>query len=160
TLTALAVGFAIIVFKITIPMRLGLAMELVVAIMLILLGLGAFASVVQLAMRRIAGKPAAVDRLLVHSHAHGHGFGPHRHLHVHINWGEHDCSKQIALHHDHSLQAEALSSFTIRRPLLRSFGVGVAHGLAGSAAIALLVLSAIPQPLWATLYLGIFCLGT
>jgi hypothetical protein len=34
------------------------------------------------------------------------------------------------------------------------------HGLAGSAAIALLVLSAIPQPLWATLYLAIFCLGT
>ena len=54
----------------------------------------------------------------------------------------------------------ALSSFAIRRPLLSSFSVGLVHGLAGSAAIALLVLSAIPQPLWATLYLGIFCLGT
>jgi len=160
TLTVLSVGFAIIVFKIAIPIRLGLAMELVVAIALILLGLGAFASVVQLAVRRIAGKPAAPHRPLVHSHAHGHGFGPHRHLHVHIDRGEHDCSKQIALHHGHSLPADALSSFAIRRPLLRSFGVGLAHGLAGSAAIALLVLSAIPQPLWATLYLGIFCLGT
>jgi high-affinity nickel-transport protein len=34
------------------------------------------------------------------------------------------------------------------------------HGLAGSAAIALVVLSAIPQPLWATAYLAIFCIGT
>jgi len=159
-LTVLTVGFAIIVFKIAIPIRLGLVMEFVVAIVLILLGLGAFAGVVQLAVRRIAGKPAAADRPLVHSHAHGHGLTAHRHSHVHIDCGEHDCSEQIALHHDRSLPAEALSSFAIRRPLLRSFSVGLAHGLAGSAAIALLVLSAIPQPLWATVYLGIFCLGT
>ncbi len=66
----------------------------------------------------------------------------------------------VALNHEHSLPAGALSSFAIRRPLLRSFVVGLVHGLAGSAAIALLVLSAIPQPLWATLYLAIFCLGT
>jgi len=43
---------------------------------------------------------------------------------------------------------------------MRSFGVGLIHGLAGSAAIALLVLSAIPRPLWATLYLAVFCIGT
>ena len=53
-----------------------------------------------------------------------------------------------------------MSGFAVRRPLLRAFGVGLVHGLAGSAAIALLVLSAIPQPLWATLYLVIFCVGT
>jgi high-affinity nickel-transport protein len=53
-----------------------------------------------------------------------------------------------------------MSSFAVRRPLLRSFGIGLVHGLAGSAAIALLVLGAIPEPLWATLYLAIFCLGT
>ena len=51
-------------------------------------------------------------------------------------------------------------SFAARSPLLRSFSVGLVHGLAGSAAIALLVLAAIPQPLWATLYLAVFCLGT
>jgi hypothetical protein len=53
-----------------------------------------------------------------------------------------------------------LPSFAARRPLLRSFAVGLVHGLAGSAAIALLVVSAIPSPLWATLYLAIFCVGT
>ena len=38
--------------------------------------------------------------------------------------------------------------------------VGVMHGLAGSAAIALLVLSTIREPKWAILYLLIFGLGT
>ena len=161
TLTVLAVGAAIIVFKIAIPIRLGLAMEFAVAIVLILLGLGAFAGFVQLVARRIAGTPLPVDRpLVVHSHAHGHGFGPHRHPHVHPDSREHHNSEQVALHHEHSPPAGTWSSFAIRRPLLRSFGVGLVHGLAGSAAIALLVLSAIPQPLWATLYLAIFCFGT
>jgi High-affinity nickel-transport protein len=161
TLTVLAVGAAIIIFKIAIPIRLGLAMEFAVAIVLILLGLGAFASLVQLVVKRIAGKPRAVDQpLVVHSHSHGHGFRPHRHPHVHLDPGEYHGSEQLALNHEHSLSAGALSSFAIRRPLLRSFVVGLVHGLAGSAAIALLVLSAIPQPLWATLYLAIFCLGT
>jgi hypothetical protein len=161
TLTVLAVGAAIIVFKIAIPIRLGLAMEFAVAIVLILLGLGAFASFIQLVARRIVGTPLAVDRpLVVHSHAHGHGFGPHRHPHVHLDSSEQHGSEQVALNHEHGLPAGAMSSFAVRRPLLRSFGIGLVHGLAGSAAIALLVLGAIPEPLWATLYLAIFCLGT
>ena len=160
TLTVLAVGAAIIIFKIAIPIRLGLAMEFAVAIVLILLGLGAFASLIRLVVWRITGTPLAVDQpLVVHSHTHGHGFGPHRHPHVHSDSSGH-VSEQVPLHHEHSLPAGALSSFAIRRPLLRSFAVGLVHGLAGSAAIALLVLSAIPQPLWATLYLAIFGLGT
>jgi len=161
TLTVLAVGAAIIIFKIAIPIWLGLGMEFAVATVLILLGLGAFASLVQLVVRRIAGTPLAVDQpIVVHSHAHGHGFGPRRHLHVHPSSGEDHGSDLVAPNHEHRLPAGALSSFAMRRPLLRSFVVGLVHGLAGSAAIALLVLSAIPQPLWATLYLAIFCLGT
>jgi hypothetical protein len=160
TLTVLAVGAAIIIFKIAIPIRLGLAMEFAVAIVLVLLGLGAFASIVQLLVMRIAGRPLAVDRPLVHSHTHGHGFGPHRHPHVHRDPGEQHDADLVALHHEHTGPTGALASFAVRRPLLRSFGVGLVHGLAGSAAIALLVLSAIPQPLWATFYLAIFCLGT
>ena len=145
TLTVLAVGAAIIVFKIAIPIRLGLAMEFAVAIVLILLGLGAFASFIQLVARRIVGTPLAVDRpLVVHSHAHGHGFGPHRHPHVHLDSSEQHGSEQVALNHEHGLPAGAMSSFAVRRPLLRSFGIGLVHGLAGSAAIALLVLGAIP----------------
>jgi high-affinity nickel-transport protein len=43
---------------------------------------------------------------------------------------------------------------------LRPFIVGVVHGLAGSAAVALLVLPIIRDPLWAVAYLLIFGLGT
>lgn len=42
------------------------------------------------------------------------------------------------------------------RPLV----IGIVHGLAGSAAVALLVLSTIHSPLWATLYLLVFGAGT
>jgi high-affinity nickel-transport protein len=38
--------------------------------------------------------------------------------------------------------------------------VGIVHGLAGSAAVALLVLSTIREPKWAVLYLLVFGLGT
>ena len=43
---------------------------------------------------------------------------------------------------------------------LRPLFVGLVHGLAGSAAVALLVLSTIREPKWAVLYLLIFGVGT
>ena len=48
------------------------------------------------------------------------------------------------------------SLYVLIRPLL----VGVVHGLAGSAAVALLVMSAIGDPNWALVYLVVFGLGT
>jgi len=47
-------------------------------------------------------------------------------------------------------------SYQIFRPLV----IGLVHGLAGSAAVALLVLSTIRSPLWAIAYLLIFGIGT
>jgi high-affinity nickel-transport protein len=49
-----------------------------------------------------------------------------------------------------------ISSYRLARPLI----VGVVHGLAGSAAVALLVLAAITTPLWSVAYLVIFGIGT
>jgi len=46
--------------------------------------------------------------------------------------------------------------FDHRRPLI----IGTVHGLAGSAAVAILVLAAIPQTLWAFAYLVVFGVGT
>lgn len=47
------------------------------------------------------------------------------------------------------------------RPLAsRAFVVGMAHGLAGSAAVALLMLATVPDPRWAVAYLLIFGFGT
>jgi hypothetical protein len=152
TLTVLLVGAAIIVFKIAIPARLGLAMEFAVAVVLIMLGIGSAAGLVRNAATRFRGGSTG-DGMIVHAHAHTHDGAMHAHPHVHAN--RHD-----AAHDDHRIAVEALPSFATRRPLLRSFAVGLVHGLAGSAAIALLVLSAIPQALWATLYLAIFCVGT
>jgi high-affinity nickel-transport protein len=47
-----------------------------------------------------------------------------------------------------------------RAQLVRPMIVGVVHGLAGSAAVALLVLAAIREPLWSVVYLLQFGLGT
>ena len=54
------------------------------------------------------------------------------------------------------LKAESLGFFHKARPLF----IGLVHGLAGSAAVALLVLSTIRNPLWATAYLLVFGFGT
>jgi high-affinity nickel-transport protein len=172
TLTMLAVGAAIIMFKLAVPVRLGLAMEFAVALVLILLGLGSIGVLVRRIASRLFGSPSPdmeglredlrVD-LVVHSHPHTHDGALHSHPHVHQHPHEYsgtgDCAA-VELHREHGLAPDALPPLAARRPLLRSFGVGLVHGLAGSAAIALLVLSAIPEPLWATLYLAIFCAGT
>jgi hypothetical protein len=161
TLTVLIVGAAIIVFKIAIPTRLGLAMEFAVAMVLILLGVGATASLMRKLAAQARGTSSdqkdAHEHLVVHSHRHAHGGTVHSHPHVHNPAGE---NIDDSFNHEHRIPRGELPAFSSRRPLLRSFGAGLVHGLAGSAAIALLVLSAIPQPLWATLYLVIFCAGT
>jgi High-affinity nickel-transport protein len=167
TLTVLAVGAAIIIFKIAIPARLGLVMEFAVAVVLILLGLGAFAALVRRIASRLFGNPRRDARdaegFVVHSHPHSHDGATHRHPHVHQHPGEYAgvaASAADEPHREHRLATGPPPSLASRRPLLKSFAVGLVHGLAGSAAIALLVLSAIPQPLWATLYLAVFCVGT
>jgi nickel/cobalt exporter len=61
-----------------------------------------------------------------------------------------------------------LGLWTLRRtkrpapdvPRWRPLVIGVVHGLAGSAGIALLALAAIPTRLGALAYLGLFCAGT
>ena len=47
-----------------------------------------------------------------------------------------------------------------RIPALRAFVVGLIHGLAGSAAVALLVLATVRSPRWAAAYLIVFGAGT
>ncbi len=47
-----------------------------------------------------------------------------------------------------------------RLPAARAFGVGLVHGLAGSAAVTLLVLATVRDPRWACGYLLVFGAGT
>jgi high-affinity nickel-transport protein len=51
-------------------------------------------------------------------------------------------------------------SKTTARGVVRPVLVGVVHGLAGSAAIALLVMTTIRDPAWAIVYLLVFGVGT
>ncbi len=62
-----------------------------------------------------------------------------------------------------ALNPELLKGGTTRLGLfhtIRPLFIGLVHGLAGSAAVALLVLSTIRNPLWATAYLLVFGFGT
>jgi high-affinity nickel-transport protein len=107
SITLLIVGATIVLFGVVVPERLGMSLELCVALMLVLLGLlnlGGF--------RRSQNEP--------HEHSHRHGF------------------------------------YLRFRPVV----VGAVHGLAGSAAVALLLLPVIRDPAWAILYLFIFAAGT
>jgi high-affinity nickel-transport protein len=112
TLTILLVGGAIILFGLVVPPRLGLGMELSVAVMLVVLG----------------GVNLTGAARRMHAIAHG--------------------------------APEGGAASTRPMPLTRSIAVGVVHGLAGSAAVALLVLATIKDAAWALFYLLVFGVGT
>jgi ABC-type nickel/cobalt efflux system permease component RcnA len=78
----------------------------------------------------------------IHLHTHTHNPETHTHVHAHDNPREGHA-------HAHPLK-------TMRRP----FVVGMVHGLAGSAALMLVVLSTIDAPLAALIYIVIFGLGS
>ena len=153
TLTIALVGAAIILFGLVIPPRVGLTMEFSVGLMLILLGvLNLSGAMKWLSERFSPSHPRVVGQ---HAHLHQHGEA------LHVHWHSHSSVED---HHADSLSPprwlrqpfDRLGLFHALRPLL----VGIVHGLAGSAAVALLVLSTIRQPKWAVLYLLIFGLGT
>ena len=134
TITVVIVGILIIVFNVVIPPPVGLAMEFAVALMLIGLGI----------LNLTGGLRSLTERLTppapMHAHDHAHGGASHGHLHGH---GE---------------QPGLLETFG-RYQLLRPVVVGLVHGLAGSAAVALLVLATIQDTGTAIAYLVIFCVG-
>jgi high-affinity nickel-transport protein len=152
TLTILVVGAGIIVFDLAIPARVGLTMEFSVGLMLILLG-----------VLNLTGAMGWISEKF--SPAHPRVTGSHAHLHeheskVHLHWHSHGPERE---HHGESLTppewlsgTPSLGIFHTLRPLF----VGLVHGLAGSAAVALLVLGTIREPRWAVLYLMIFGIGT
>ena len=146
TLTVLAVGAAIIIFKLAVPVRLGLAMEFAVAMVLILLGLGTVGALMRRIASRLFGTPPpeltesldlVVIRILTLMTV--------RRIAIRTFISIRTNDSGITDHREHGLAPGALPPFAARRPLLRSFGVGLVHGLAGSAAIALLVSARSPS---------------
>ena len=132
TTTLLLIGIAIIALKVSITERLAPFFEGAVALMLIALGVQVIYSIRN-------------DK--AHQHVHGHE-DDHSHLHSHAenpadSTGDHD-SKGIG------------------RPFfrLKSYVIGTVHGLAGSAALIILVTASITSPAAALAFILLFGLGS
>lgn len=131
TTPLVVVGLVILVVRVPFPERLSLLLEFGVGIMLLFLGLQVFWN---------------LSRRRLHLHEHLHESNPHRHLHSHEVTPEHE-------HH---------GFFNPGKPFfrLKSYLVGIVHGLAGSAAVMLLVLATIENFGAGLLYILVFGLGT
>jgi ABC-type nickel/cobalt efflux system permease component RcnA len=81
TLTIVTVGGAIIFFSIVIPPRVGLSMEMAVALMLVLLGLWTLTGIAQRIRDTLSS--AGARRPGLHAHVHNHGDYFHSHPHRH-----------------------------------------------------------------------------
>jgi ABC-type nickel/cobalt efflux system permease component RcnA/high-affinity nickel permease len=138
TITIFIVGSLIILFDMKIPPRIGLSMEFAVALMLVLLGVLNLTGVLKkitvrfsrVSLARFDGAIPSPTGITVQGNMAASGL-MHRAV---ARLGVYQCV----------------------RPLV----IGLVHGLAGSAAVALLVLSTIHDPVWATFYLLIFGAGT
>jgi ABC-type nickel/cobalt efflux system permease component RcnA len=79
--------------------------------------------------------------LHMHAHQHGGHFHSHPHLHERVEGKE--------THTHHGMQVGG-----------KPFFIGLVHGMAGSAALMLLVLATIPSPIIGLLYIAIFGIGS
>ena len=133
TTTLLIIGIVIIALRLTIPERMALLFEFAVGVMLVGLGIQVIYS---------------FRKKKVHQHAHGHEEEAHHHFHSHSKSPEH-----VPEHHN---------THGIGKPFLRrkSYVIGLVHGLAGSAALALLVLASIESPIAGLAYILLFGLGS
>jgi len=134
TITIFIVGSLIILFGVEIPPRVGLSMEFSVAVMLILLGILNLAGVMQKVTARFTPAIVSLERSPT----------PERK----------ETNTRVG-----RLLESSVGRFGLYQ-CLRPLTIGLVHGLAGSAAVALLVLSTIHNPVWATAYLLIFGAGT
>ncbi|MEK6279351.1 MAG: urease accessory protein UreH [Acidobacteriota bacterium] len=137
TLSLVLVGLLVLVFRVAIPATVASWLEFGVALMIIALGV--------LAVCRVFRR-----RPDVHLHEHNHDGQLHVHIHFHEDGTEHGRPVSNPSPHSHS----------ISRIGFKPFLVGAMHGLAGSAALTLLVLTQI-QSIWlGLLYLLLFGIGS
>lgn len=136
TLTIFVVGCLIILCGVVIPPRVGLSMEFSVGLMLILLGLLNLTGWMQKVTAYFRSKTGITRNARIAD------LSP--------------VSDNPAVRPSTISTIRSHGAFQCLRPL----AIGLVHGLAGSAAVALLVLSTIRKPLWAVVYLIIFGIGT
>jgi len=136
TISLLVAGVAVILLHFEISARLAKGLEFCVALMLVALGLDT--------LRKMARGGQ------LHMHAHRHGGRLHLHPHVHDAGHSHRSDEHSTEGHSH--HGLAIGS----RPLV----IGMVHGMAGSAAVMLLVLSTISSPLTGISYILVFGIGS
>jgi sulfite exporter TauE/SafE len=166
TTTLFLAGVVLLALDIHMPERLALAFEFAVGVMLIFLGVQAFLSV-----RRL-------QSMHVHPHEHGQdGTETHEHFHIHDSAAGSPDDDHV--HHDHAASRwERLGRLLIAgiipgedraaggskglKPFfrLKSYLVGIVHGMAGSAALMLIVLAGIDSAVTGAMYILLFGLGT
>jgi hypothetical protein len=134
TISLAVVGCLVLAMRVVIPERLAGFLELSVALMIIFLGISATA--------KAFGK-----RGDFHVHEHTHDDVAHVHVHFHEPGTQHAGPVKS---HSHAIRQVGF------KPVL----VGAVHGLAGSAALTLLVLTQIRSMTLGLLYLGMFGLGS
>ena len=83
-----------------------------------------------------------------HSHGHTHGERGHAHLHAHEQ------------RHPSAAAAHAHRHGALGRSPVQAYGIGLVHGMGGSAGVGVLLLSAIPDHLEGVLALAVFALFT
>ncbi len=145
--TLTVAGVLLVSLDVTLAPAVVTGLELAVAAMLIALGALRLRDAAR-GLDTVAPEHLAADhdhdgREVVHSHAHGHGDHVHHHPHVHPS-------------------RSLLAAFGLGRVRLaaRALTVGAVHGMAGSAAVSLLVLATLRTPASAFAYLAVFGLGT
>ena len=137
TAALLVLGCALIAFGVHVSPRIANLLEFGVAAMLVGLGARSLWSI--------------ASGGVLHSHVHVHGWRVHAHPHLHRHTHS-DASVPSIPPSGQSHHAAPVW----RRPLL----VGLMHGAAGSAAPMMVVLTTIPSPTLALLYVAVFGLGS
>jgi hypothetical protein len=144
-LTLGAAGAVLIALGLTPAPAVATGLELVVAAMLVLLGILRLRDAAR-GLETVPPEHLRADHEhgsveVVHSHAHVHGAAVHQHPHVHPS------RRLLAAWRDGRVPARALL-------------IGAVHGMAGSAAVSLLVLATLRSAWGAALYLAVFGFGT
>jgi hypothetical protein len=141
-LTLFLVGGVLIVLGVRMSPRVEWSLEFLVS--LVLIGLG-----IRTLFRAFRGR----------YHIHEHQHGGHVHAHVHF----HALEKAAVEHGDHAPAAEhhgvPQAAAQAKGHGIGPMLVGMAHGLAGTAALMLLVLATIPSRVFGIIYLLVFGSG-
>lgn len=137
TAALLITGVFVLTLKIAIPERVSTWLEFCVALMILALG----ATALWRALRK---------RGDVHVHEHSHDGVSHVHVHFHEPRSQHHARHEGRRAHTHAVSQIGL------KPIL----IGAMHGLAGSGALTLLVLTQINSIAFGLLYLAVFGLGS